>query len=198
MRYVQYRTVCAWRGHAMARMAMDAISETTHHWVRQGPRQARGGRRRLIQLAQTGDHLWSLCPAPYAVQTHTQICRLGTWYRFFFLNSHVTRWDRIEPILICSPRIPAPRGRNRETHCAKSCPSQSCLTTWLPWFPGSPRLEGRRVRSSPSYRALEAMATLQIQETTFLVACIMCKQQAGQNTAHHITAQIRSDQIRSG
>lgn len=44
---------------------------------RQGPRQAREGGRRLIwliqlaDLAQAGDHLWSLRPAPYVVQTYT-------------------------------------------------------------------------------------------------------------------------------
>lgn len=44
---------------------------------RQGPRQAREGGCRLIwliqlaDLAQAGDHLWSLRPAPYVVQAYT-------------------------------------------------------------------------------------------------------------------------------
>lgn len=109
---VQSQTV--WCGHGMvmqwhAWQWMPSQKQPTTGSVEQdkGPRQAREGGRRLIQLAEAGDHLWS------SVLQRTSYRRIPpppagyTVPFFFFLNSHVTRWDRIKPTLICSPRIPA-------------------------------------------------------------------------------------------
>lgn len=57
--YTTYSVLCS---NAMACMSNGCHLRNPHNRVRQGPRQARRGRRRLIQpvqLAEASDHLWS-------------------------------------------------------------------------------------------------------------------------------------------
>lgn len=124
----------AWHGYAMACMAMDCPSQKQAHT--RGPDrgqdrpEARAGAR-LMQLARgrrspCGAVSCTVCTCTYVVQAGVLriVCTSSTRHHkrrlgmvpFFLrtLDSHVTRWDRIEPALIRPPRIPAARGRTRD------------------------------------------------------------------------------------
>lgn len=201
MQYVQHSTVCGHgQGHGYAMACIDCngcpSQKQPTTGSRQGPRQARDGGRRLIwliqlaDLAQAGDHLWSLRPAPYVVQTYTTnagwVHGSLPFVDFFFLNSHVTRWDRIRPILICSPRIPAPRGEAARPTALKTARVNRAWCSLVPLVPKN------RVVKGPSRRALDGhgnLADSRVNTATHdtVAACAMSK---------HCTAH-RSDQIRS-
>lgn len=121
LQYTTHRIVWAWPGLCNGMHAQRMPSQKNPHTgVRQGPRQARQARQgghRLIQLSS-----W-LAPAIACGAVSCTVRRTdrrtdaaGRLHgcRFFSLISHVTRWDRIEPTLICPPRIPASRGRTRD------------------------------------------------------------------------------------
>lgn len=110
-----------------------SISETSpHKGPRQGPRQARSEGRRPPDAVGSGAAITcgavscTVCTCTYVVQAGVLriVCTSSTRHHkrrlgmvpFFLrtLDSHVTRWDRIEPALIRPPRIPAARGRTRD------------------------------------------------------------------------------------
>lgn len=108
---------------------------------------------------------------------------------FFFLNSHVTRWDRIRPILICSPRIPAPRGEAARPTALKTARVNRAWCSLVPLVPKN------RVVKGPSRRALDGhgnLADSRVNTATHdtVAACAMSK-----HCTAHRSDQIRSDQI---
>lgn len=105
-------------------------------------RPGEGGRRLiwLIQLADLAQARRS--PVELASCTVRRTDVYLPFVDFFFLNSHVTRWDRIRPILICSPRIPAPRGGAARPTALKTARVNRAWCSLVPLVPKNRVVKG--------------------------------------------------------